>query len=526
MRIAVIGAGIGGLYAVYKFSRMGLEVRCFESDIEVGGTWLRNCYPGARCDYDAFNYSYWFDESLRKSWKWSCRFPSQPEILLYLKHVADVYDLRKHITFQCSVKSLYFDPSRQTWSINTAHGLEWANVVVAAPGGLSSEVTPTFPGISAFHGPVFHTSRWPRDGIDLTGKRVAVIGTGCSGVQVVPALAKQALEVIVLQRTAPFLSVATNVSLSEDDHESFNSNFESLRSIAFTKHPLGVTEALEPAMTWKLSAAEREALFQQAWVKGGFSPYSCFGDTLVSERANEIVQDLFRTQMQALVHNPDTWETIRPSGYYVGTKRPVIDGGGYLEALNLPNVRVVDIKKHPIHDFLAKAIVTSDLRCHDVDMIVLATGFDFATGTLSKLDIRSGDASLADQWAREGPSSYFGVATHNFPNLFTVGGPFSPATWGGVFRTTEYLVDYIARVVQHMLQQGYTRVEVDPGVEAKYRRFAERTNNLTLYPKTPSYYTGANVPGKSPTLFLYLKGFPAFVREVEAAGLTGFHFSK
>jgi cation diffusion facilitator CzcD-associated flavoprotein CzcO len=501
----VVGAGIAGLYQLYKFRQLGLSVRVFEAGDGVGGTWYWNRYPGARCDVASVYYSYSFSPELEQEWNWTERYPSQPEILRYVNHVADRFDLRKDITFGSRVTSATYAGDSNRWqiSLDTGESVQ-AQFLIMATGCLSVSKDPETPGIETFGGPIYHTGHWPHEGVDLTGLRVGVIGTGSSGIQSIPVFAQQASDLTVFQRTPNFSMPAHNRPITTAELAEAKADYPALRE-AMRTSTFGAPRAPATQSALEVSAEERAATFQAGWDYGDLvSLIGAFTDVLVSKEANDTAAEFIRAKIRDIVHDPDTAETLSPRSFPVGTKRPCLDTG-YYDTFNSGHVHLVDLRKTPLAEITSKGVRTSEAE-YEFDALVFATGFDAMTGALTRVDIIGRDGVLLrEKWA-EGPRSYLGLAVAGFPNLFTITGPSSPSVLSNMVVSIEQHVDWITDCVQYMKQTGSDRIEATAEAEDQWVGHVEETGNLTLFPLADSWYMGANVPGKPRVFMAYIGG--------------------
>ncbi|MGD9601838.1 MAG: flavin-containing monooxygenase, partial [Gammaproteobacteria bacterium] len=496
----VVGAGFAGLYAVYKLREMGLSHRGFEQGGGVGGTWYWNRYPGASSDSESWVYSYTFSPELEQEWTWSCRFPEQAEILRYLEHVADRFDLKRAFDFNTRVTGATYDEASRRWIVETQHGERvHARYLITAVGCLSAAQVPDIPGRDDFKGKWYHTGQWPHEGVDFTGLRVGVIGTGSSGIQAVPVIARQAKHLKVFQRTPNFSVPARNTPLSAERVAEIKRNIRKIREFCRWS-------TIGQPYDWKDAEAlqlERDALrrqFEADWEKGGFEwMFGSFKDLLVSREANELAADFVREKIRSTVKDPEVARRLTPTGYPIATKRLPLDNG-YFETFNRDNVELVDLRETPIERIVAQGIRTSD-RLHELDAIVFATGFDALTGPLTRLGIRGRDGQeLKARWSH-GPRTYLGVCTRGFPNLFMVTGPGSPSVLGNMPTSIEQHVDWICGCIEHLRRTGATTVEPQADAEEQWGAHVKELADGTLFPQTDSWYMGANIPGK-PRVFL------------------------
>jgi cation diffusion facilitator CzcD-associated flavoprotein CzcO len=520
----IVGAGIAGLYQLYRLRELGMSTRVIEAGDGVGGTWYWNRYPGARCDVESLSYSYSFSPELEQEWNWTERYPAQPEILRYVNHVADRFDLRKDITFGTRVVSAVFDESTQRWRVETDTGESVdTQFLIMATGCLSVSKLPEVPGLDRFRGPTYHTAHWPEDGVDFTGLRVGVIGTGSSGVQSIPVIAEQAADLTVFQRTAAYSVAALNRPLEQREIDEMKAGYRAWREAQRTS---GFGIPIEPPTQSALEVpeAERDAKYENGWQQGTLvSILAGYNDTLTNRDANETAAEFVRRKIRERVHDPDVAETLSPRSYPFGTKRPCLDTG-YYETFNKPTVHLVDLRATPLVELTERGLRTSE-REFAFDAIVFATGFDAMTGALNAVDIRGRNGvALRDKWA-EGPRSYLGLAVAGFPNLFTVTGPSSPSVLSNMVVSIEQHVDWITDCLAHLRDQGIATIEATADSEDKWVAHVEDVGNTTLYPTADSWYMGSNVPGKPRVFMAYIGGVGAYRQlcdEIAANGYEGF----
>ena len=523
----VVGAGFAGLYLLSRLRRAGVSTVVLEAGDDVGGTWYWNRYPGARCDIPTTDYTYSWDPDLETGWTWSEKYATQPEILRYLQHVADKHDLRKDIRFSTAVKAAAWDDSTSTWKITTGGGetitCRW---FVMATGCLSVPKELDIEGTGRFQGDVYFTSRWPHQGVDLTGKRVGVIGTGSSGIQSIPLMAEQAAEMVVFQRTPNFSIPAHNGPAPQDRLARIAEDRDAYREAA--KWSRGGVPVEEPAETAAMLTPEqqRERL-EQAYEAGElFSILGTFADQMTSKASNDIVADFLRDKIRSIVKDPATAETLCPKDHPFGTKRPCLDTG-YYETYNRPNVRLVDLHKTPINTVTETGIETTHEKI-EFDVIVYATGFDAMTGAIVGVDIKGVDgATLKDKWAH-GPTTYLGLTTTGFPNLFMITGPGSPSVLSNMAVSIEQHVDWVADRIGELRDKGFERIEPTPTAEAGWVQHVNDCANITLYPTANSWYMGANVPHKPRVFLPYIggvDGYRAVCDEVVEQDLLGFQLA-
>ncbi|MFE4501931.1 flavin-containing monooxygenase [Rhodococcus sp. NPDC056743] len=500
----VVGAGFAGLYAQHSLRERGLSVRGFEAGSSVGGTWFWNRYPGARCDVDSADYSYSFDDDLQQEWVWTERFPAQPEILSYLEHVADRFDLREAITFGTRVTSARFDETTGLWTITTDDGKtvtsQW---LIMATGALSSARMPDIAGQHDFRGEVHHTGHWPSHGVDFTGKRVGVIGTGSSGVQAIPLIAEQAEHLTVFQRTPGFVIPARNRALGPDELDEIKADYPTRRQNLRESHGGWI---LPPPVGLALETAPevRDKEYESRWAGGGIAFQNTFGDIMMSVDANETAAEFVRSKIRETVENPTTAEALCPKGYPLGSKRLCI-GTDYYETYNRANVTLADLRVSPIERIAPEGIQTS-AGLHELDMIVFATGFDAMTGALNAIDIRGrGGIPLREAWAA-GPRTYLGVAVAGFPNMFALTGPGSPSVLSNVVVSIEQHVEWVADYIDHMRRVGARFAEATTSAQEQWVDHVTSIAAESLYMQADSWYLGANVPGKPRIFMPYLGG--------------------
>jgi cation diffusion facilitator CzcD-associated flavoprotein CzcO len=522
----VVGAGLAGLYGLHLLRGLGFRTRVVEAGDGVGGTWFWNRYPGARCDVESHFYSYSFDPDLAQEWEWEWteKYPTQPEILRYIGHVADRHDLRRDITLRTRVTAATYDEDAQRWTVETDTGETIdTRFLIMATGCLSSPKAPEIPGLERFAGPIHHTSRWPHEGVDFTGLRVGVIGTGSSGVQSIPVIARQASDVTVFQRTPNFAFPARNRPLEEREVEAVKGTYREWRAIQRTS-PAGVPG--EPPTMGALEATddERAARYEAAWEEGTIGAMiTSYTDTLVNKASNDTLADFIRGKIRAIVDDPEVAEILCPTSHPVGTKRPLLDSG-YYATFNEEHVHLVDLRSTPLLEITERGIRTTEAE-YAFDAIVLATGFDAMTGALLAIDITgTGGRTLRAAWA-EGPDAYLGIGVAGFPNLFTITGPTSPSVLSNMIVSIEQHVEWVADCIAHLRDEGIAAIEPTPEAQEAWARHAEEVGNATLYPTADSWYMGANVPGKPRVFMPYIGGVGAYRErcdEVAANGYEGF----
>ncbi|MFJ1886284.1 flavin-containing monooxygenase [Streptomyces sp. NPDC088137] len=519
----VVGAGFGGLYALYRLRAHGFSCHAFETGDDVGGTWYWNRYPGARCDVESLDYCYSFSPELHAEWDWSERFATQPEILRYAGHVADRFDLRPMISFGTRVASAVWEEEGRTWLLTTDDGRRArARFLVTAVGCLSASRVPDLPGLGSFGGEVHHTGRWPHEGVDLAGRRVAVIGTGSSGIQAVPELASKVSHLTVFQRTPNYSLPARNRPLSGRESWRAKTELDELRTYARTGFS-GFYIASTGRSALDVGEEERRAAFERKWAIGGTEIMSVFNDILTDGKANEHLAEFVREKIRDAVDDPETARKLVPLDYPIGTKRICVDTG-YFSTYNRKNVDLVDLRTEALVEITEDGIRT-EAGTYPADVLVLATGYDAMTGPLTRIDIRgTGGRALKEQWA-SGPRSYLGLAVAGFPNLMTVTGPGSPSVLVNMVRAVEQHVDWIVDCLRRLREDGVDRIEARPEAQDSWVAHVNEVADTTLYPRANSWYVGANVEGKARVFMPYAGGLNHYrerCEEVARSGYRGF----
>jgi len=521
--VVIVGAGIAGLQMLHQARELGMTTRVFEAGSDVGGTWYWNRYPGARCDVESLEYSYQFSAELQQEWEWTERFSAQPEILRYLNHVADRFDLRRDIQFGTRVAALTYDESASRWTVRTAAGDETTSrFVIMATGCLSSANVPEFTGRDTFAGEIYHTGRWPHHEVDFTGMRVGVIGTGSTGIQLIPVVAEQADELYVFQRTAAYSLPAGNHPLDSAEQAEIKADYPGFRARNNRMPSAGNSRfPANPASTFDATPAEREAAFEFRWARGGPGLLGSYGDIMVNKAANDIAAEFVREKIRQIVKDPDVAALLSPS-QVLGCKRICLDTN-YYETFNRPNVHLVDVAAAPIERLTPAGIRTAAAE-YELDVIVFATGFDAMTGALLGIDIRGrGGLTLREKWSA-GPSTYLGVGVPGFPNLFTISGPGSPSVLTNMMASIHQHVTWIGDCLRYLHDNEIVSIEATLDAEQAWVSHVNEAAGRTLYPQCNSWYLGANIPGKT-RVFMPLVGFPAYVdtcAEVAANAYRGF----
>ncbi|MDG2303953.1 MAG: NAD(P)/FAD-dependent oxidoreductase [Candidatus Binatia bacterium] len=518
----VIGAGFAGLYMLHKLRSVGLSVRVVEAGSGIGGTWYWNRYPGARCDVESMEYSYQFSDELQQEWEWSERYAAQPEILRYLNHVADRFDLRRDIQLETRVASAHFDESKNEWQIETDRGRFVAPHCIMATGCLSSSHNPEIDGRETFEGATYHTGHWPHEGVDFTGKRVGVIGTGSSGVQAIPLIAEEAADLTVFQRTATYAAPAHNHPLDSTYQRDVKSRYRAFREASRQTH-LGFGSDYPSADDAGLGVSDedRNARFEEYWQRGGLFFMGSYTDVLLDHEVNESAAEFVRGKIRSRVGDPELAKRLSPK-QVLGCKRLCADTR-YYEAFNRQNVHLVDVSETPIESFTRKGLMVGGAE-YELDAVVFATGFDAMTGSLDRIDIRGkGGQRLKEKWS-EGPRTYIGLGIVGFPNFFVITGPGSPSVLTNMVPAIEQHVNWIADCITHMRDEGLRCIEATEPAEEEWVQHVNDVASFTLFPQCNSWYLGANVPGK-PRVFMPYVSFSLYVAkcdEVAANGYEGF----
>jgi cyclohexanone monooxygenase len=518
----IVGAGFAGMYMLHRLRGLGFTARVYEAGSGVGGTWYWNRYPGARCDVESMQYSFSFSEELDQQWDWSEKYAPQPEILSYANHVADRFDLRQHIRFDTRVTAATFDETAKSWRIETDRGDHvTAKFCIMAVGCLSAANRPPFKGREEFRGPIYHTGEWPHQGVDFTGLRVGVIGTGSSAIQSIPIIAQQASALTVFQRTATYSVPAWNEKLTPEYRKTIKADYPALRAKARAR-PTGFYFPFNMKPALEATPAERERQYQEAWERGGLPFLGAYGDLLFEKAANDTIAEFARRKIREIVKDPTTAELLCPDNVF-GCKRLCVDTG-YFETYNLPHVKLVDVSKTPIERFTADGIEVDGVE-YSLDAVVCATGFAAMTGSYDRMRITGRDGvTLAEKW-RAGPRAYLGVASTGFPNLFTITGPGSPSVLASMIQAIEQHVDWMADCMAHMRDIGAETLEPIQHYEDEWIEHVNEVSKVSLRSTCSSWYVGANIPGRPRVFMPYIGGFPIYVQkcnEVMTNGFEGF----
>jgi len=525
----IIGAGFAGMYQLHCLrDRMGLQAQVLEAGAGVGGTWYWNRYPGARCDSESHGYCYSFSPELMREWEWSERYPTQAEILRYLNHVADRFDLRRNITFNTRVTAVHYDEAANLWRVRTAQGATYeVTYLITAIGCLSTTNVPKFPGLESFQGKWYHTGEWPHEGVDFTGKRVGMIGTGSTGIQVAPVVAETAAHFTVFQRTANYSVPAQNAPLTAEFKQYVKDHTGEIRAIMHGNangQPFNVSATL----ALDVPEAERQARYEAAWQKGGLQFRATFQDITTNKAANDTASDFIKNKIRQIVKDKATAEKLADIDHPFAAKRPPIDTG-YFETFNRPNVALIDVRANPIEAITPKGVRLRDGTEYELDIIIFATGFDAMTGPFQRMDIRGrGGQTLTQAW-EAGPRNYLGLQVAGFPNLFTITGPGSPSVLCNMPVAIEQHAEWISDCIAHMRAHGLKTIEPKPEAMDNWIARVNAAANLTLLPTaTHSWYLGANIPGK-PRVFMPFAGgmqnYRKICEQVVANGYEGFTLS-
>ncbi len=520
----IIGAGIAGMYQLYRLRELGLSVRVFETGSDVGGTWFWNRYPGARFDSESYTYGYSFSEELLREWNWSEHFAPQAETLRYLNHVADRFDLRRDIQFDSRVSAAAFDEAARRWEVTLHTGEQvCARFLITAVGPLSAATMPRIPGVERFAGQSFHTSRWPHEQVDFTGKRVAVIGTGATGVQVIQTIAPLADELTVFQRTPNWCTPLHNRAITEEEQRAIKAGYPAMFEL-LRQTPGCYIHDTDPRGTFEVTDAEREAFWERLYSESGFSIWMAnFRDVLTDSKANALFSDFVARKIRQRVNDPAVAEMLIPKCHGFGTRR-VPQETGYYEAYNLPHVRLVDTRTTPIEQITETGIKTSDAE-YALDMVIYATGFDAITGAFDRIEFRGVGGQLLKQHWADGPRTYLGLMSAGFPNMLTIVGPHNASTRCNIPRCIEQNVDWVTDLMRAARDRRITRVEPKAEAEADWSRHIEELADGMLYTQIDSWATGinSNVEGRNVRRILqYQGGAPAYRERCETVAASGY----
>ena len=526
----VIGAGFAGMYMLRRLrDELGMNTQVYEAGDGVGGTWHWNRYPGARCDSESYIYCFSFDDDLLQEWNWSGKYPEQPEILRYLNHVADRFDLRSGIQFNTRVTAVHFNDAEGVWDVQTDQGDRvTAQYVVTAIGCISTGQIPQIPGLDSFEGEWHHTGAWPHDGVEFEGKRVGVIGTGSSGIQAIPVIAREAGHVTVFQRTPQYTVPARHHTVDSEFLDGVKANYREILNMAKTSAG-GIPVEYAERSALEATEEERQETYEKLWAKGGHNfLFESYFDVTLDRRANDTAAEFIRSKIREIVNDPETAEKLLPRDHPFGSKRALIDTD-YFDTYNRDNVDLVDIRHFPIEEITSTGLRTSDGEEYELDMIVFATGYDAMTGTFFKMDIRGRDGvELKEKWS-EGPKTYLGLAAADFPNMFMITGPGSPSVLSNMPVSIEQHVEWISDFVEYLRERNVDVVDVDAQAEVDWVAHVNEVAEQTMFMLADSWYLGANIPGKPRVFMPYAGGVGAYREkcdEVVANGYEGFVLSE
>jgi cyclohexanone monooxygenase len=521
--VVIVGAGFGGMYMLHRLRGLGLSAIVFDVASGVGGTWYWNRYPGARCDVESMQYSYSFSEALQQEWQWSEVFAGQPEILRYANHVADRLDLRRDMRFETRVTGAVFNEATHRWTVRTDRGdVVSATWCVMATGCLSAARMPDFPGLESFKGKTYHTGHWPHEGVDFTGLRVGVVGTGSSAIQSIPVIAAQAAQVTVFQRTPNFSIPSRNGPMPDAYARTWKDVYPAKRAEARATRN-GILANPNDQSAIETPEPERLAVYEKRWESGGTTFMAAFNDLIFNKASNDTAAEFVRSKIRAMVEDPAKAALLAPTNHPIGTKRICVDTDYYL-TYNRPNVDLVDVRNAPIEAVTPDGLLVGGQE-YAFDAIVFATGFDAMTGALTRMGIvgRDGEA-LAEKW-EAGPRTYLGLMTAGFPNMFMITGPGSPSVLSNMIVSIEQHVDWIADCLSHLTRAGADCIEPTLAAEDAWVRHVNEVADTTLYPSAASWYMGANIPGKPRVFMPYIGGVGAYRQkcdEIAAKGYEGF----
>lgn len=523
--VLVVGAGFAGIYAVHQARQRGFSVLGIEAGDGPGGTWYWNRYPGARCDVESLDYSFSFDPQLQEDWTWSERYATQPEILAYIEHVTDRYGLREFFHFEQRVISAVFDEDRVLWTVRTDRGEEHtARWLISATGSLSAINRPNIDGLDDFAGDLLMTSQWPKGGYDVSGKRVGIIGTGSSGVQSIPLLAADAAQLTVFQRTPNFSVPAFNRPLTDEEQAEARRTYAERRAVSFA------SGGGSPYLAWPrefadIDEAERTEAFEDRWTAGGVLFGKTFSNQYVDLEVNNAARDFAVAKIRAVIDDPAIADDLIPNDHAIGTKRICTDTG-YFETFNRDNVELVNLRRDPIEAITSWGVKTQT-GAYELDVLVLATGFDAMTGSLIRMNIegRAG-TRIGDVWAN-GPLTHLGLAVPGFPNLFTLNGPGSASVLANMVLTAEHQVDWVYDLIEHCGDEGFTTVEARQDAAQTWTEQNDKNAQATLFYEANSWYMGANIEGKKRMFMPFIGGFGTYIErctEAKELGYAGFVF--
>ena len=517
--VVIVGAGFGGMYMLHSLRDLGFTARVFEAGSGVGGTWYWNRYPGARCDVESMQYSYSFDADLDQEWVWTEKYAPQGEILAYANHVADRFDLRRDIDFDTRVTAATYDEKTKRWSVETDRGDRvTAQFCVMAVGCLSAANRPEFAGIDSFQGPVLHTGEWPREDVNFTGKRVAIIGTGSSAIQSIPIIAETAKALTVFQRTPSYTVPAWNAKLDPEEVKKVKADYPALRAKARAR-PTGVYFIFNPDPALEATPAEREAQYEEFWARGGLPFLGAYGDLLFDKEANDTIAEFAKRKIREIVKDPDVAAMLTPDVVF-GCKRLCVDTD-YYETYNKSHVSLVDVSRNPIERITPTGVVVDGVE-YPAEVLICATGFAAMTGSFDRIKITGRDGlPLTKKW-EAGPRTFLGLSTHGFPNFFMITGPGSPSVLASMIQSIEQHVDWMADCIAHMRDIGAEAIEPTLEDEDAWVEHVNEVAEISLRSTCSSWYVGANIPGRPRVFMPYIGGFPIYVDRCNQSMDQGF----
>lgn len=526
----IAGAGFAGLGMLHALRLQGLSVKVYDRGRDIGGTWYWNRYPGARTDSESYYYCFTFSDELLQDWGWSERYPGQPEVERYLNHVADRFDLRRSIQFNTSIDAARYDEDGNTWLLTTDQGEQVrARYFISAMGIISEPNYPDIEGLDSFEGVCHHTARWPEEGLELAGKRVGIIGSGATSIQLLPEVAEVAKQVTLFQRTPNHVAPARNKPISKEEEREIKANYNEIidktRNQAFAM-PFFSSPSNRCAMD--VSPEERQRIYEDLWQQGGFRFFfESFDDLLVDHKANETAAAFMRSKIGDVVKDPATVAALTPKNYPLFAKRPPLEHG-YYQTFNRDNVRLVAITETPIKEITATGVLTSDAE-YEFDVLVLATGFDAVTGAIERVDLRGRSGEKMQEKWRDGPETLFGISSNGFPNFFMITGPQSP--FANIPTLIEENIDWIAQCIEYMRARGLATAESSKRAERHWIEHTEEVLNLSVARHGAyihSWFMGTNVPGKRTGVLVYFGGADNYIaqcRQERASGFPGMLFS-
>ena len=514
--------GVSGLYQLYCLRKLGFKARIYEAGGGVGGTWYWNRYPGARFDSESYSYIYSFSKELLQEWNWSEHYSAQPENEKYLNFVADKFDLKRDIHFNARIKGASFNSETNRWLVETEDGRQAdTQFLISAVGILSATHMPDIPGISDFAGESFHTSRWPHEPVDFSDKRVGVIGTGATAVQLIPIVAQQCGHLKVFQRSPNYCCPLRNSPISDSEQADIKARYDEIFARC-RKTFASFMQDFDPRRTFDVSQEERYAFYEEIWAQPGFTKwFGCFHDIMTDDAANEDYAEFVRSKIRERVEDPKVAELLCPKDHPFGAKRIPLETN-YYETYNRENVDLIDVRSDPIDCITERGIRLASGKEHELDIIIYATGFDAITGELTRMDIRGENGeTLSRKWGANGASTYLTFQTAGFPNLFMVNG----AVFCNFTRCAEVSAEWVAGCIAYLRDKEYDRIEADQRFEDEWTTHAESLTEGMLFTKTDSWFMGSNVEGKKRGFLFYAGGAPAFrdkIAEVAQNDYAGF----